>query len=235
MLASYPRSGNTWLRFLLYQLLVGRPASFAELDAPDSVSGHVEVAAAVPPSLPEGGRLLKTHEPIRPEYRRAVLLLRDVRAVAVSEYKFLRWRGFYRGEMDEFLDDFVAGRVNPYGTWSDHYASWRESTLAARGDLLVVRYEELREDPVKELGCIVDFLGLSVTEARLREVIDDNSVERLREREDSERDSFHRGADRDFRFVNRGRARGWRETLSEEQVQRLSNVGRSADDWSGYE
>ncbi len=234
MLASYPRSGNTWLRFLLFQLLEGRPASFAELDADDSVVGKIEAASSVPRSLPEGGRLLKTHECWRPEYKKAVYLLRDIRAVAVSEYRFVRWRGFFDGDLDAFLDAFVAGKVNPFATWKRHYATWQGSPLATSGALLVVRYEELRAEPVEQLARIVEFLGKPVDEGVLENVIEDNSVERLREREDAERASFHRGTDQRFRFVNRGQVRGWSETLSPRQSSRLAALAREVDPWDGY-
>ena len=77
-LASYPRSGSTWLRFILYELLSGQPATFESVNRYMRGPGtHNQGLAA----LPNQGRFLSSHEPYRAEYRRAAYLVRDVRDV----------------------------------------------------------------------------------------------------------------------------------------------------------
>lgn len=69
-LASYPRSGNTWMRFLLCELISGQTTDFGTVQTVIPYIGllHQRVAAL----LPNGGRVFKTHEQYRVEYQRSV-------------------------------------------------------------------------------------------------------------------------------------------------------------------
>jgi len=67
-LGCYPRSGSTWLRFTLFEILTGKPSSFDSVNAAfrgpgDRLRGW--------PLLPGQGRFLGTHELYRPSYRKA--------------------------------------------------------------------------------------------------------------------------------------------------------------------
>ena len=59
-LVSYPKSGNTWLKFMLTYLLSGREADF---DSDSTTIADVGSHRATPGVLPGGGRLIKSHEP----------------------------------------------------------------------------------------------------------------------------------------------------------------------------
>src|SRR4051812_6576959 len=76
VIASYPKSGNTWLKFLLTDLLLGADANFDLAERAIPLVGARECGAA---SLPGGGRLWKSHEPYSSVYgrrcRRAVYLV----------------------------------------------------------------------------------------------------------------------------------------------------------------
>src|SRR5437588_13041373 len=76
-LVSYPRSGNTWLRFLLANAL--RPAqvaTFADVGAvvPDIYDGPDRDLLRRP-----APRVLKSHEPFDERYRRVLYLVRHPR------------------------------------------------------------------------------------------------------------------------------------------------------------
>jgi len=209
MLASYPRSGNTWVRSLLFELLTGATPTFGHIDDRRSPVGHVAAHDSVPAALANGGRLLKTHEAYRPVYRRGVYLLRDPRDVAVSEYRFQRWRGLFDGPLDAFVCRFVAGRTGGWGRWDAHVRSW--TAAASRANLLVMRYEDLRRAPVDGLAEIAAFLGLGSDRDALATVVENNSLRRMRDREDHETSGSFQKANKGFRFVNEGKVAGWRE------------------------
>ena len=147
-LVSYPKSGNTWLKFMLAHLLGGREA---DLDNDSTVIADVGSHRATPRVLPGGGRLIKSHEPYSsPQkrfYRKAIYLIRDGRDVAVSYYYTLIRRGLYEGDFGPFLRLFLAGDVDGYGPWHEHVRSWLESPLHEDGSLLVLRYEDMLADP----------------------------------------------------------------------------------------
>src|SRR5437867_8735637 len=72
-IGSYPRSGSTWLRFVLLEILTGRPSEFPSVNRSIPKVGRHNQAL---PLLPGGGRLIQTHEPYREEYQKAVYLVR---------------------------------------------------------------------------------------------------------------------------------------------------------------
>jgi len=81
-IASYPRSGNTWLRFVLYEVLVAGQA--ADFDEVNHIVAEVGLHGPAIPLLPGGGRLIKTHEPYQKQYKKAIYLVRDARDVVLA-------------------------------------------------------------------------------------------------------------------------------------------------------
>jgi hypothetical protein len=222
-IASYPRSGSTWLRFLLFEILADRPAEFETVDrAVPDVGKHHQAWQL----LPGGGRLIKTHETYRSKYTKAIYLVRDIRDVVISEHAFLGgWRLYDKG-LDDFIVPFLDGKVNGYGSWHKHVNSWIDSGLAENGHLLVVGFEDMRSDTDGELEKILNFLGVGVDLEMIRTAVDNNTVARMRDKEDRARRTAFREFRRDMRFVRSGSAGGWRQTLTDAQVQSIErNAG----------
>jgi Sulfotransferase domain len=119
--ACYPRSGNTWLRFMLYEVLTGETADFPRVRA---AMPHVNPYSNTQPILSTGGRLFLMHEQNGKSYRDAtcIYVVRDVRDVVASEYRRQRMNASYRWNFDRFLDDFLRGRLHRFGSWTAHVA-----------------------------------------------------------------------------------------------------------------
>lgn len=215
--ASYPRSGSTWLRFLLFEALTGQPAEFGAVNQAIPRLGRQARAWRL---LPQGGRLIQTHEPYRPEYHKAVYLVRDVRDVVLSEYSFQRGQGLYRKSLEDFVESFLLGRVNGYGPWTDHVRSWLDSAPAQAGRVLVVKFEDLRRDPAVTLSNILLFLG---AQARIsvQQAIENNTVEKMREKESRARTTVFKAWSQDHRFVRQGSVEGWRDSLTDDHIRQV--------------
>lgn len=185
MLASYPRSGNTWVTLMLADLLTGQRVDMRDHVMPSSLSGPARMISTIgdhrhaPGALPSRGRLIKTHEPYRYEYRHAIYLVRDVRDVAASVFRMREYETGRSQDWDEFLDDFAAGHVGGWGSWHDHVAGW---CAASRGsaDILVIRYEELVDEPAIGLARISQFLEIEASAERLQAVADNHSAGEVR-------------------------------------------------------
>lgn len=227
-LASYPRSGSTWLRFMLFEILCGEDAGFRKIE--DRLP-EIHTHRGVPPILPGGGRLIKTHERYRGDYKKAVLLIRDVRDIVLSLYAGGLALGLTsivsKGDFDSFLLAFLEGKVLTMGSWQQHTRSWLESPIARDSNLLIMQYEELRKNPEGKIGEILQFLGICPDSQVIRKAIENNSLQRMRTKEENAKKAGEqsivlgerRHLDEDRRFVRQGSVGGWRDKLNDAQVK----------------
>lgn len=211
---SYPRSGSTWTRFVLYEILTGRQATFEAVNS--TLLGVQRLNHGIP-VLPSGGRLVGSHEQYRGKYRRALYLVRDGRDVLLSEYAYLTSLGLRRKDFDQFVAGFVGarGRVNGFGPWQRHVNSWLDSPIAGTSNFLLMQYEALRQNPEDSFQRICDFLGLRVSLDTIQKALNSNSISRMREKE-RRTPQLPSGKDP---FVRNGSVQGWRGKLSQSQLE----------------
>jgi hypothetical protein len=225
--AAYPRSGSTWSQFTLFETLTGLEASF------DGVNAAIRGVGTHPlgsPILPGGGRLIGTHESYRAEYDKAVYLVRDARDVLLSEYAYLKALGRFSGELDQFVSAFVRGKVNGFGAWQAHVASWLNSPIADTSSMLLVRFEDLRSNPEMVFRGVVEFLGMEVEPEAVKRAVANNSLEQMRAKEDR---SPRRVSVRD-RFIRSGSLQKWRTELSPRQLQMVEQAAGDSLRRMGY-
>jgi hypothetical protein len=230
LLVSYPRSGTTWLRFLLFELVTGSEPRFGGVGEQIPYVGRHR---RTPPSLPSGGRLLFTHErPTARVPRRVVYLARDPRSVLVSEYRWQQRRRYAPGPFDRFARDFVRGATNPWGSWGDHVSSW----LADPGDTvhrLVVRFEDLRADTAGQLAMVARFLGIDASDEAVARAVEHNTIERMREKEDS--GVAQDDSRQDVRFVADGAIDAWRIEIPPDVSRTVAAAFLPAMERLGYD
>lgn len=154
-LASYPRSGNTLLRTVLWHCFGLKSGSVYPDDlgrkaALERYVGHIEHTGRGDIRFPAGApHLVKTHEPPR-DAGRAIYVVRDARAASVSLWQF------YGKSLP--LEAVIEGRHH-FGTWSAHLRAWRPWE---RPGTLLVRYEALADDLPSVLPQLAAFLGREV-------------------------------------------------------------------------
>jgi hypothetical protein len=231
-LASYPRSGQYWLRFLLIESLTGKSGEF---DNVDMLVPRVGAHGQVPATLPSGGRVIQTHEGYRKEYKKAIFLVRDLRDVVISEYDHARAtvRFYADYTFDRYLLGSLRGEVQGIVPWNDHVHSWLDSPLGKRGNLLVIKFEDMRNSPEKILSQILQFLEVDADPEIVRAAVANNTVERMRIKEDRRQTKNRSGREQD-RHVRSGSVGGWREKLTDAQVELIQRYAGEALKRLGY-
>jgi hypothetical protein len=237
-LVSYPRSGNTWTRFLIANLTYPeKSVSFANIEKliPDTSSQSSRALKRTPRP-----RIIKTHQYFDHRYPRTIYIVRDPRDVALSYYDFQRK---YRQIPDDYpleryVDDFVSGRLisADWGTWSENVASWI-FTRGQRKEFLLLRYEDMIRDTAAELTRIAVFLGIDADLARLTKAVELSSAERMRELEKLESGQWiaTRNRRQDIPFVRLAKSGGWRTSLPAASVERIESSWGELMVTLGYE
>ncbi len=225
--STYPRSGTTWTRFTMFEILTGESATFESVNSLLLGVGMHDRARSV---LPNGGRLIGTHEAFRKEYKRSIYLMRDVRDVILSEFAFMTALDRFHGDMDRFLKVFFKGKVTGYGSWQAHVASWLDCPYYGTDNLLIMRYEDLRKDPEAGFTKLLHFAGLERDPEHVRRAIANNSVEQMRAKElQSPRKASVRG-----KFIGAGKVKGWQGKFTDEQLAMIEHYAGEVMDRVGY-
>ena len=236
-LTSYPRSGNTWSRFLVGNLIHPQdPVTFLSIEK--IVPDMYKTADWVLRRLPRP-RVLKSHESFDPRYRKIIYIVRDPRDVAVSNYHWeMKLRSIPEGyPIAQFVPRWMEPQFWPrVGSWADHVNSW----LATRQDyssFLLVRYEDLKKDPRAELRRMAGLLGVDATSELLEHAVSESSAERMSQMEGEQGAKWvatHRTR-QDKQFVRKAASGGWRSVLPPETVAFIESRWGSLMRKLGYE
>ena len=235
-IVSYPKSGNTWLRFLIANLLRPQtPVTFLEADrlipSADGRSRKYFQQMPVP-------RVIKSHYPFEPAYERVIYIVRDPRDVAVSQYHYQIKRRVLdeHHPIEEFVSRFVTGNVCPYGSWGENVGSWMAARLRHPG-FLWLRYEDLIARTEMELQRIASYLNVEATPELLGQTIARSSADRMRtlERQQAGEWASTKGTRKDRLFVRAASAGGWKAELPEASVAAIESAWAPLMRWLGYD
>ena len=175
LLISFPRSGNTWMRFLLASLRHGKELRFNNIDSfvPDIYKcSQREIERAYKP------RLIKSHEAFNPDYPRAICIFRDPRDVAISLYHQQRRNKRQEGKLEDFLKEGF-----PFESWANDVGSWLDACDRDPTRYLSVRYEDLKANTLSSFECVTQFLDWNADKEELERAIDACSADRMRRSE----------------------------------------------------
>jgi hypothetical protein len=234
-LVSYPKSGNTWVRFLLANLIypnetVGFSNINRLLPAPGVLSKRFLK------SLPRP-RILKSHEPFDVRFKKVIYLVRDPRDVAVSEYHFDLKKRYIEADvtLEQFVKRFIAGATCSYGSWWEHTASWI-ATRHGNPSFLLVRYEDLLSDSIGVTAKIAEFLGIQADRERLLAAVERSSADRMRklEKQDADQWTGTKNTRKEIPFVRAAKSGGWKEALPAHCVEEIEVAWAPLLNFLGY-
>ncbi len=218
-IVSYPKSGNTWARFLIGNYITDGNFSFLNSNdyIPD-MHAHPEKCAAM-----AGPRIIKSHFSFRPELRRVIYIVRDPRDVAVSYYyyylKYVYNNMPVKPDFQEFFESFIQGKVE-FGLWDRHAMSWCQP---GQKDFLLLRYEDMIADAAGALQQMLVFLYGDFDKDKVQKAVEASRFERMAEQERQQRAKLPRNAasDSSIPFVRKGSPGNFTEYLSEKNVDEI--------------
>jgi hypothetical protein len=158
-LASYPRSGNTFIRIILnkifnintYSIYNDKNDIAAHAETKDIV-GHCDLTSdfdLVAARNSSCEYFIKTHKyPLNNEDK-VIYIIRDGRESITS---YFHYRNSYNNAPP--LKDFIEGKIK-VGTWSKHIEAW--NSLPAN-KILIIKFEDLIDDTDKIIKDISSFI-----------------------------------------------------------------------------
>ena len=248
---SYAKAGRTWTRVMLsrlFQLKYGLPETLIIED--DNLHRR---DARIPAFLFTMGNYIADRHPItgpRSPYRdkKVMFLARHPADTAVSFYFHQRTRikphmrdikRLSVAATDETIFEFMQGSEHGLDHVIAYMNQWAKA-LPTLGRTLLLRYEDLRAEPVGELTRVADFLGEQFTGEQLTAAAEFANFERLKEKE---RENFFNNKrlqardpnDPDSFKVRRGKVGGYKDYFSPAETEWIvQRIGNTLDPVFGY-
>ena len=254
-IASFPKSGNTWMRALLANYILDQkePYPINELGSfslSDTRPRFFQEAAGQPvEQLSQADTLrlrwkcqkliaeFKNHDHFVKTHSRygtfkshslindcvskgAIYLARNPLDLVISYAVHL---GVSIDEAIEAIDgspnftvEADSNVVTIMGSWSEHADSWLTNKSVPR---ILVRYEDLVEDPIKEFSKILTTLGMEVNQDQLNKAIEFSSFRELAHQESLS--GFRERPPHAKQFFRQGVSGQWNDLLQRSQIQKI--------------
>jgi estrone sulfotransferase len=222
-IVSYPKSGNTWVRFLIAQLLHPNSGDSTNLHNIDSKIPdlHVSASRAYLDSIPRP-RFIKTHYPGFEYFPKFIYIYRDGRDVMVSYYHYLVNLELFNGTFSEFLREALLPEGtpgHPMRTWHSHVERALDYARAHPTRVLMLQYERMLDDPVEATTRLASFCGIAVTHEKIVQAVQKCSFSELQRIEQAYGSGRHMVTKENARFFRAGRTRQWQENFSKADME----------------
>jgi len=203
-LVSYPRSGNTWLRFILANLIYAdENINFANIHKYCPEADKLRDFT----SPKKTARIIKSHEPFNPSLPKVVYIVRDGRDAYVSYYHYLKNDVSQEVSFCRFLKE---GSM-PSGRWSDHVLSW----LNYKNSLLVIRYEDLYCNPLSAVRTVMNFINVAAADNDINAALEKSTFNKMQKTEKAYgRGKYKSGPET---FMRKGQIGDWINYFGEEE------------------
>lgn len=252
VIISFPKSGRTWLRLMLGQILQQHfnLGDIELLELQDFTRQHSKIPYIIvsPDDRPFWKTVdeLETSKELYKE-KKVILLVRDPRDVVVSAY-FQKNKRFSvqthgveaKEQYTGTLSDYLYEPVGSFDTILRFYNIWEENRHVPEG-FLCVRYEDMHRHTFKELRRVVNFIGLpEVPDKIITETVEFASFENMRKMEEQDILNSYRlrpddKTDKESYKVRKGKIGGFVDYLSPDEIDYVNRkMKQNLSDFFGY-
>lgn len=208
-LVSYPKSGNTWMRFLLINYLYNKkrtPLNYSSLE--DFIPSIYKSSTNHINSI-TGKRIIKSHS-VNNHYPKVIYLVRDGRDAMVSYYYFQKELDKFDGTFREF---YFTKRDREVGTWSEHIFKAFDYKKKYPDKILFIKYEDLKKDEVNTFKKVIDFLGYDIDDDQLSFSLKSTTFKNLKKMQG---DNGVEIEGKKVNFFRKGTIGNWKEYFDDE-------------------
>lgn len=204
-IVSYPRSGNTWTRMLICNLLY--PEEEIDFDKKEIMIPGFSLKKSLLIRKLEKPRIITSHQNYQRDWPRIIYILRDPRDVMVSLYHYMiRGNKIKNKDFNAFVRNYLIWPGE--NTWQFHVKSWLLDNQIDSKNFLILRYEKMNDDPDEQVEKIARFLKLDRTKQQISNAVEKSSFKQLRYLEAKEAGKIK---DEKKRFYRKGCSNQWQE------------------------
>ncbi|XP_053551290.1 sulfotransferase 1C1 [Bombina bombina] len=232
LIATYPKAGTTWMQEIVDSIMndgdiekakrapthVRSP--FLEISSPPPVPSGIEVLEKTP-----SPRLIKTHLPYElipksfwEQDCKVIYVARNAKDNAVSYYFFDKMNKTQPdpGTWEQYTECFLQGET-AWGSWFDHVIGWWKAK--DKHKILYVFYEDMKEDPKREIRKVMTFLGKNISEAVLEKIYQHTSFQAMKQNPMANYSSMPSSVlDQScYPFMRKGQVADWKNYFTEKQ------------------
>ena len=238
-LASYPKSGNTWVRLMINAYKTGYlDINNIETTTSDANKYHYQLVSPIPVSempvmdvfMMRNSSLL--HMQYQHRYRPVITKTHCANINAVSSPMIPpEWT---KSAIHIVRDPrFVLGKggkaPSMLCSWSTHTKSW---TGENKFPVINIRYEDIKKAPITCLTKIIEWLGLDVDQDRIKKTIEMTTIDNLQKEESAK--GFSEKSEHNERFFRKGIVGEWVDVLTKEQASKILNDHKSMMEYYNY-
>lgn len=223
---SYPKSGSTWLSYILLLVL-----GDGEVDPDKTLRESLHWIASSWPNprsrreleaLPSP-RIFKSHMPVQMAFGgdpgeanfRHVYIARNPKDVCLSYYHFetgKAWSGKFQPPWQRWLEMFLEGKLQR-GSWFDHVLGWW--ALRDAENVHFMTFEELLREPIREIERLATFLEHPVSAELAESIRDRTAFETMKSDRFSNLSEIAELGD----FFRKGKVGSWKEQFTASQTE----------------
>ncbi|XP_030509360.2 cytosolic sulfotransferase 5-like [Cannabis sativa] len=257
IVASFPKSGTTWLISLLFSIL-NRNQHYDQHPLlstnPHDLVPSLEFSIYSNPnfydlSTMSNPRLVSTHMPyaslsdsIKSSSKsRIVYISRNPLDVIVSYWYYVNDLSDHshtnKCTIEDFVDMFCSGE-NSFGPYWDHILGFWKASLDNPKKVLFLKYEEMKKDSIGQAKRIAKFIGLPFTQEEennngvMDQILEMCSFNKLKDLNVNKQGKFKPHLDNKF-FFRKGETGDWINHLSPSMVERVNKITQEKLNGSG--